>query len=614
MKRLLKFLSSLHQRLQALPVWLKHQLKPRASGWNALQNTGKQPLPQAQLRNATRVFRTMHLCKVQGSPEKQTRRISNTVSEFRTQLTQQFAKSSGSASGFARRQARAVHGSKGDTIVEVMLSMSILAVILTTAYATSTRSLQSGLDSQYRDQALSYAKQQLELVKNADNSQATSVSNYKVARPFCINPSNTQLQEVDTNTNKCPAPVGASSANQNQYSVVDSYTSSTQTFTSTVTWLAANNQQNQVVLFYKAHNSFITTNGAFAPPTSSTITNPPPVGLTFSANPTSVAFNGSSTLSWTTTNALSCSASGAWSGAKSTSGSQSTGALIINSTFNMTCTGLDGVSQVVKSATVTVGAPPGPTLVFTADSTNLPSGGSTTLRWATTNVPSNNCNAGGAWNGPKSSPGSASTGALSAGSYTYTLTCNGFGGTNAAQGSVLITVSSPPPPPSISYFDPSPESTIYTSQGVFRGLWWASSNTTSCTLTNYGNVPVNGSQGITAYPWQTYYLTCYNAAGASTQRSITFSYYSSYATLYQNASFDPAFPGWVRGYSEGAWGTPGDTSALSTQGHVAFYDRQGRCWDFSPGAGSAFYGFVSWYGMPNDDDSWINVGKNCSGY
>ena len=114
-----------------------------------------------------------------------------------------------------------IKNSRGDTIVEVMISMSILAIILGVAYATSTRSLQSGLDSQYRDQALTYAQQQLELIKNADNSQG-SAGSYKVAQPFCINPANTQIQAVDSRTNVCPAPIGASANNQS-YSLVDKY-------------------------------------------------------------------------------------------------------------------------------------------------------------------------------------------------------------------------------------------------------------------------------------------------------------------------------------------------------------------------------------------------------
>jgi hypothetical protein len=80
------------------------------------------------------------------------------------------------------------------------------------------------------------------------------------------------------------------------------------------------------------------------------VTSPPTVAL--SASPTSVTSGQSSTLTWTSTNASSCSASGAWSGTEPTSGSLSTGALNQNSTYTLTCTGTGG--SAIASATVTV--------------------------------------------------------------------------------------------------------------------------------------------------------------------------------------------------------------------------------------------------------------------
>ena len=45
--------------------------------------------------------------------------------------------------------------------------------------------------------------------------------------------------------------------------------------------------------------------------------------VTLSANPGTVASGGSTTVTWSSTNATSCAASGSWSGAKNTSGTQS---------------------------------------------------------------------------------------------------------------------------------------------------------------------------------------------------------------------------------------------------------------------------------------------------
>ena len=78
----------------------------------------------------------------------------------------------------------------------------------------------------------------------------------------------------------------------------------------------------------------------------------PPV-VTLNAAPTSVAANGSSTLSWSSTNATACSvASGTWSGAKATSGSQMLSNLAATSTYTLTCTGAGGATS--NSVTVLV--------------------------------------------------------------------------------------------------------------------------------------------------------------------------------------------------------------------------------------------------------------------
>ncbi|MBI1892595.1 MAG: hypothetical protein HYS14_00550 [Candidatus Rokubacteria bacterium] len=89
---------------------------------------------------------------------------------------------------------------------------------------------------------------------------------------------------------------------------------------------------------------------------------PPPAPaptLALTATPSSVAYNASATLTWSSTNATTCTASGVWSGSKPVSGSQSTGPLTSTSTYILTCNGSGG--SVTKSATVTVGAAPTPT-------------------------------------------------------------------------------------------------------------------------------------------------------------------------------------------------------------------------------------------------------------
>lgn len=76
--------------------------------------------------------------------------------------------------------------------------------------------------------------------------------------------------------------------------------------------------------------------------------------ISLSAEPSSLSAGSSSTLTWNSTNASSCTASGAWSGSEPTSGSVSTGALNATSTYSLSCTGSGGTAT--ASATVTVAA------------------------------------------------------------------------------------------------------------------------------------------------------------------------------------------------------------------------------------------------------------------
>ncbi len=75
--------------------------------------------------------------------------------------------------------------------------------------------------------------------------------------------------------------------------------------------------------------------------------------ITFSATPVSIVTGGNSTLNWSSSNADSCTASGAWSGNKETSGSQVV-TPISNSTYTLSCTNSGGSAS--SSFEVTVAA------------------------------------------------------------------------------------------------------------------------------------------------------------------------------------------------------------------------------------------------------------------
>lgn len=141
--------------------------------------------------------------------------------------------------------------SRGDTIVEVLISIMILALILTGAYHTANASLNNVTDAQERTQALDVAQNQVEDLRAyaAQPSFATYIST-----PFCFDASNNpttfnpltgvcKMQgryTVKVTTLAPPStPSNPSSTNVGSYQVF-------------VTWPAVNNDgNNQLVLFYR---------------------------------------------------------------------------------------------------------------------------------------------------------------------------------------------------------------------------------------------------------------------------------------------------------------------------------------------------------------------------
>lgn len=91
-------------------------------------------------------------------------------------------------------------------------------------------------------------------------------------------------------------------------------------------------------------------------PTPTQVETVPAPTLNFSADASSIAFNSATNLRWSTTNANSCTASGGWSGAKATSGVQSTGLLTSSKNFTLTCSGPSG--SVTKSYYISVANEP----------------------------------------------------------------------------------------------------------------------------------------------------------------------------------------------------------------------------------------------------------------
>ena len=222
---------------------------------------------------------------------------------------------------------------------------------------------------------------------------------------------------------------------------------------------------------------------------------------TISAAPATIDGGGSATLTWNSTGAASCTASGGWSGTRAVSGTQSTGALTSSTSYSLTCTGSGGAST-VATTTVTVAGGAGATL--TATPTSVASGATSTLTWSSTDA--TYCTASGGWSGTKATSGSQSTGSLAVPT-VYSISCVGPGG-GSATASVTVNVV--------------PLATITANPSVVTGgastLTWSSINATSCTASGgwSGNVATSGSQATGTLTATTpFTLTCAGPGGTS---------------------------------------------------------------------------------------------------
>lgn len=239
------------------------------------------------------------------------------------------------------------------------------------------------------------------------------------------------------------------------------------------------------------------------------VTYPQPT-LTLSAVPSTVMAGGTSALSWSSTGATSCTASGAWSGAKAVNGSENTNPLNMSSTYTLTCTGPGG--SVAKSATVTVTYPT-PTLSFSVEPTTVVAGGSAMLTWSATNA--NSCMASGGWGGTKAVSGSQSTGALDA-TTSFVLTCSGSGGDVSQTVTVDVTYLAP-----TVTITAAPTTIV---AGDKTTLTWSSENATSCTASGAwsGTKAVSGSeQSAPLTSSSTFTITCTGRGGDTASSSVT---------------------------------------------------------------------------------------------
>lgn len=130
---------------------------------------------------------------------------------------------------------------RGDTIVEVLVSVAILSIVLGTAYVTSSHSLRTGTDAGSRNQAVGYAQDQVERIKSLARGGGTVPTDPR----FCFNPDGS-VRSL-SGAERCEIT-------GTPYFVVVEYDSAPtrQVYTVTVRWESADGREDQMVLHYRA--------------------------------------------------------------------------------------------------------------------------------------------------------------------------------------------------------------------------------------------------------------------------------------------------------------------------------------------------------------------------
>jgi hypothetical protein len=296
--------------------------------------------------------------------------------------------------------------------------------------------------------------------------------------------------------------------------------------------------------------------GASAPVNTAVIVNPLPTA-TLSVTPSAVALGGTASLTWSSTNANACNASGGWSGTLAPSGTQTSAPVSATTVYSLVCTGAGGATAPVSATVALI-----PSAMLSATPSSVVAGQAAALSWSSSGATS--CIASGAWSGAVGISGTQSTGPLS-GAASYSLSCSGPGGTASASTTVNVI-----PTATVSVY-PS-----VVAAGDTATLTWASTNAGSCTAGDgwSGTLPGSGTQLTDPVSATTSYsLLCTGAGGTSAVASATLTVSSvSMALVPQNAALTlnrtQQFTATVPGGGEAVWTVDGIANGNAAVGTI----------------------------------------------
>jgi outer membrane protein assembly factor BamB len=249
--------------------------------------------------------------------------------------------------------------------------------------------------------------------------------------------------------------------------------------------------------------------GSTAQSATLTVTEAVPV-ISIAVSPSSISTDHSATLTWSTSNADSCSAGGAWSGLQAVTGSITVGQATPGTySYALSCS--NDTQTATNSAALNVVIPQQLTTTLTAKPVAVAVGQATTLTWSSSGADS--CIAMGAWSANLPASGSQSISVTGAGANTYEVQCASATGDGNAQVTVqgLVATASLAANPTT------------TGAGQTTTLTWSSTQASSCTASGEwaGTLASSGSQVVTPATAgnHSYTITCSNP-GAPAQANV----------------------------------------------------------------------------------------------
>ena len=147
-----------------------------------------------------------------------------------------------SKAGFEMGSLNIRHSQRGDTIVEVLIAITVISMVLVAAYVTTSHNVNSMTDTQEHSEALQLAQTQIEFLHNTTTPPTDG---------HCFD-SNGNVQTAGGNPDPCKQDSsGNQTSSQPQFNV-DITNDNPPTYKVTVTWTSlTHNTQDNVTLFYQ---------------------------------------------------------------------------------------------------------------------------------------------------------------------------------------------------------------------------------------------------------------------------------------------------------------------------------------------------------------------------